>query len=346
MRKRSDRDGGRSGRRHFFLLAPLPPRPRIVADRRRGAGAAARSPARITSTARDPTASGDRQAIAAAAARAGLKFVILTDHGDGTRVPDAPAYIAGVLCIDAVEISTNGGHYVALGLGAGTVSARRRAGRRRRGCRRGSAGSASRRTRTRAGRSSPGRDWTLPFDGIEWLNADSEWRNETRAAPRARGVRLLRCGPARRSRRSSIDRYRTLAHWDALTSTTAGVLRIAGHDAHGGIGRSAEYRGTGQSGWLPGVPSYEASFRSFSTRVVLESGLTGDASADAAMLLAAIRRGRMFTTIDAIAAPALLDFHAVRGAARASMGDAVAARSRVLQRECRGALGGSDCAPA
>ena len=93
--------------------------------------------------------SGDRQAIAAAAARAGLKFVILTDHGDGTRAPDPPAYIAGVLCIDAVEISTNGGHYAALGLDrapyplggepAAVVEESR-----------GSAGSASRRTRTRA----------------------------------------------------------------------------------------------------------------------------------------------------------------------------------------------------
>src|SRR5437660_1084547 len=30
--------------------------------------------------------------VAAAAARAGLAFVIFTDHGDGTRAPDAPVY--------------------------------------------------------------------------------------------------------------------------------------------------------------------------------------------------------------------------------------------------------------
>ena len=54
--------------------------------------------------------------IAAAAARAGLQFVIFTDHGDGTRAPDPPIYESGVLCIDAVEISTSGGHYIALGL--------------------------------------------------------------------------------------------------------------------------------------------------------------------------------------------------------------------------------------
>ncbi len=49
---------------------------------------------------------GTMEEIAAAAARAGLRFVILTDHGDafGRRAP--PRYIGGVLCIEAVEIST------------------------------------------------------------------------------------------------------------------------------------------------------------------------------------------------------------------------------------------------
>ena len=36
--------------------------------------------------------SGDIDAIAAAAARAGLQFIIVTDHGDATRAPDPPAY--------------------------------------------------------------------------------------------------------------------------------------------------------------------------------------------------------------------------------------------------------------
>ena len=54
--------------------------------------------------------------VAAAAAAAGLKFIVLTDHGDGSREADKPQYRNGVLCIDAVEISTNGGHVVALDL--------------------------------------------------------------------------------------------------------------------------------------------------------------------------------------------------------------------------------------
>jgi hypothetical protein len=54
--------------------------------------------------------------IAAAAARAGLQFVILTDHGD-RGAPEPPSYRSGVLCIDGVEISTQEGHYAAVDLG-------------------------------------------------------------------------------------------------------------------------------------------------------------------------------------------------------------------------------------
>ena len=81
---------------------------------RRAASAACA--ARSTCTRGDRTAPAPPSEVAAAAARAGLQFVILTDHGDGTREPEPPAYRGGVLCIDAVEISTDGGHVVALGL--------------------------------------------------------------------------------------------------------------------------------------------------------------------------------------------------------------------------------------
>ena len=40
-----------------------------------------------------------------AAARAGLKFVVFTDHGDATRPPNPPTYRSGVLCLDGVEVS-------------------------------------------------------------------------------------------------------------------------------------------------------------------------------------------------------------------------------------------------
>ena len=68
----------------------------------------------IHSTRSDGTATPE--AIARAAGRAGLRFVVVTDHGDATRTPDPPRYIDGVLLIDGVEISAQEGHVVALGL--------------------------------------------------------------------------------------------------------------------------------------------------------------------------------------------------------------------------------------
>src|SRR6185503_8670831 len=113
--------------------------------------------------------------VAAAAARAGLKFVAFTDHGDATRKPDPPAYRSGVLCLDGVEISTTGGHYVALDMPASPFPLRGEARDVVEDVRRlGGFGIA-------AHPDSPKpqlrwREWTAPFDGIEMLNPDTSWR--------------------------------------------------------------------------------------------------------------------------------------------------------------------------
>jgi hypothetical protein len=293
----------------FFLLLTLPPRPQAAAwsgdpelPRRTVSGAY-----HIHTTRSD--GAGDRAAVAAAAARAGLSFVIITDHGDGTRAPDAPAYIEGVLCLDGVEISTNGGHYVALGMDAtpyplgGEASAVVEDVARF-----GGFGFAAHPDSARP--ELAWSDWTAPVDGLEWLSADSEWRDESRA----RLARVLfdykvRPGPALAS---MLDRPEaTLKRWDALTAQRQ-LLAIAGHDAHGSIGRAAEQGGALR--FLRGVPSYEASFRTFTTRVILDTAPGGEAGADARLLLDAIRRGRMFTVIDALATPGVADLRGWQGA--------------------------------
>lgn len=55
---------------------------------------------------------GSTTEIAQAASRAGLGFVILTDHN---VVPEAPRWVNGVLVISGVEVSTRDGHLVVLG---------------------------------------------------------------------------------------------------------------------------------------------------------------------------------------------------------------------------------------
>ena len=287
----------------FFLLLTLPPQPvRLAAAidpdkaKRTIAGAY-----HIHSNRSDGAA--DKDAIAAAAQRAGLTFIILTDHGDGTREPDPPAYLHDVLCLDAVEISTNGGHYVALDMPAAPYPLGGEPDTVVEDVNRlGGFGIVAHPDSPRPQLAWSA--WDAPFDGIEWLSADTEWRDESRLRlGRALLQYFVRPAPALAS---VLDRpVATFAHWDALTAHRP-VVGLAGVDAHGGIGRGLEEGGKRRPA-LGTIPSYEASFRTFTTRVILDQPLSGDASSDARSLMAAIRNGRVFTVIDALAGPGFLD---------------------------------------
>jgi len=284
----------------FFLLVTLPPEPATVdtsyADAdlvRRTAGGAYH----IHTTRSD--GAEDKASIAAAAARAGLAFAIFTDHGDGTRPPDPAEYIAGVLCIDGVEISTNGGHYVALDMPAAPYPLGGEAAAVVEDVARlGGFGVAAHPHSAKP--ELAWTDWRAPIDGLEWLNVDSEWRDES-------GPRLIRAlidyfvrpAPAIASVLDRPDA--TLEQWERL-SRQRRVVALAALDAHGGVRTRLE----GSSRFGIG-PSYEASFRTVSNRVVLARPLSGDAAADARAVMDAIRQGRVYTAIDAVAAGAYVD---------------------------------------
>ena len=117
--------------------------------------------------------------IAAAAARAGLKFLVFTDHGDATRKPDPPQYRSGVLCLDGVEISTSGGHYVAIDMPASPYPLAGEARDVVEDVRRlGGFGIAAPDSPSRS--SAGGLD--APIDGVELLNPDTGWRLWTQQA--------------------------------------------------------------------------------------------------------------------------------------------------------------------
>ena len=300
----------------FFVFA-IPPAPAPV-DVRSVQNLAARMPAgayHIHTTRSDGL--GDKNAVASAAQRAGLAFVIITDHGDGTRTPDPPVYIDGVLCLDGVEISTDNGHYVALDMPPAPY-------------RLGGAGEAVVEDVHRLGgfgvtahpdSAKPELRWTDGFDaidGIEWFNLDSEWRKDSRTRLARAGLGyLVRPAPALAT---LFDRPPTFGLWDRLTTRRA-VVGLAAVDAHGGVHKSAV---DGREASLSGIPSYEASFRAITNRVVLDAPLTGDAAADARAIYRAIRTGRVYSVVDAVAAPALLDFHAEAPTGLVPMGGAVA----------------------
>lgn len=283
------------------LLVTLPPSPRMFSLdtaspdllRRTVRGAY-----HIHTTRSDGAESKD--SVAAAAARAGLQLAIFTDHGDGTRAPDPPQYLHGVLCLDGVEISTNGGHYVALDMGAApyplggephaVVEDVERLG-----------GLGIVAHPLHPNQELAWREWGLPVGGIEWLNLDAEWRNEsTLAIGRLLFDYLLRPAAAVAS---VLDRPTvTFTRWDALASSRA-VLGLAGADAHGSRMGGLE---EGERTFAPG-PGYEASFRSVTNRLLLADGLTGDAVADATLVYEALRARRVYTVVDGIADGILLD---------------------------------------
>lgn len=291
-----------------------PPAAATPAPHWRPEGPVIRGAYHIHSTASDGT--GDLDEIAGAAARAGLQFVILTDHGDGTRTPAAPHYRSGVLCIEAVEINTAAGHLVALGARpsayplAGTGRAVLEDVHRLGG------------TDVAAHPGSP-RDslkwtaWDLPIDGLEWLNADSEWRDELLGSL----GRLLLTGALRPAETlaSILDRPAdVMSRWDALTRH-ARVVGLAGADAHARLGFRRQTEP--YEGWHLRIPSYEASFRTFALRVPLDVPLSGDARRDAADIIMRLRGGRTFTIVDGLATPGTFEFTATSADRTARMGD-------------------------
>jgi hypothetical protein len=285
----------------ILTLVNLPPSPMVLSGADPSLAArTVRGAVHVHTTRSDGL--GDKSSIAAAAEAAGLQFVLLTDHGDGTRPLDPPAYIDGVLCLDAVEISTDDGHYISIGaatapypLGGSGASVVEDVGRL------GGFGIAAHPTSLR--RELQWSDWEAPFDGLEWLNADSEWRDESRVQLSRSFIGYLLRPAGALSR--LLDRPSSaLARWDALAKERR-VLGIAGNDAHGGMGNRVE---DGSSRWSVRVPSYRASFGTFSTHVQLDAPLTGDAARDARSVLDGLKAGRFYTEIDAIATGAVLEF--------------------------------------
>lgn len=272
--------------------------------------------------------SGTVDEIAEAAQRAGLQFIIVTDHGDGTRQPDAPQYRHGVLVIDAVELNTTGGHLVALGLPAAPYPlAGTPADVMADVARLGGFGVAAHPDSPRATLKWTG--WDVPADGLEWINADSGWRDEP-AAALARALLGLPVRPAG-AVATLLDRpVDLLARWDAMGATRS-VPALAAADAHARLGADDPEP---SSLHVP-LPGYETVFRTFSNHVVLDHALTGDGPADAAAVLAAVRQGRVFTVVDAIATPGGLTFDA----GTAAMGDVVPAGAVTLRARVAGPAG-------
>ena len=265
--------------------------------------------------------------IASAAARSGLKFIVFTDHGDATRPPEPPAYRDGVLCLDAVEISTTGGHYIALdmpkapyllgGEPRDVVDDVRRLG---------GFGIVAHPDSPKS--DLRWRDWTAPFDAIEIINPDTSWRQQMTVPepadrmswPTRLLVQRIFSYPIRpaESIASLIQPTGILDRWDE-TVRHRRVVTVAGADAHAQIvWRSSDPE---QARLVVPVPSYESSFRSMSVRIRPEKALTGNAATDAGIVARAIRAGHLYTAVDGAATPPAFEFTATNARGTATAGD-------------------------
>jgi hypothetical protein len=80
------------------------------------------------------------------------------------------------------------------------------------------------------------------------------------------------------------------------------------------------------------LPGYEASFRVLSVRVRPERPLSGDAAADGATVMRAIRAGHLYTVVDAVATPPSFEFTATSAQETAREGDRLSPASTVMLR--------------
>jgi hypothetical protein len=260
--------------------------------------------------------------IAGAAARAGLKFVVFTDHGDGTRAPDRPVYRAGVLCLDGVEISTTGGHYIAMDMPPSPYPLGGEARDVVEDVKRlGGIGVAAHPDSPKS--ELRWREWTAPFDALEFVNLDTGWRRSMQAAgwrARLRLAEALIHYPMRPSETmAGLLQPSELAYqWNALAVRRRVVL-LAGADAHANLGlRAGDPADTRFA--LP-IPGYLPTFRTLSLHVRPERQLTGDASGDAALIMRAIRTGHLYTSLDAFASPPAFEFSATNALGTVHEGD-------------------------
>jgi hypothetical protein len=274
------------------------------------------------------------EAIAASAARAGLRFVVFTDHGDATRAPDPPVYRAGVLCIDGVEISTTAGHYVALDMPAAPYPL----GGEPRDVvedvkRLGGFGIA-------AHPDSPKRelrwiDWNAPVDGMEIVNLDTSWRvlaQQSGLLPRWRLLAALGTYPFRSSETIAGllgGSPEILDRWESLTRRRR-VVAVAGADAHAKLALMDVEPGDNR--FSLAFPSYEAVFRTLSVHVRPDRPLSGDSRADASAIIGALRRGHLYVAIDGVASPPSFEFTAGNRQGLAREGDELAAGGPVTLR--------------
>lgn len=252
--------------------------------------------------------------IARAARRAGVDVVLLTDHDTlEAKRRGEEGWHGGVLVLVGEEVTpAHGNHTLAFGIereiahrglsGAEIAAAIRAAGGLSIAAHPFSRGSERFK---RAGRG-------IPHDGLESADLDAIelWSFLTDTAESLPSIPEALRFVARPTRVLEHPPERNLRTWDALCRTRR-LVAVGGLDAHQ-IGRRV-------GPVVVRLMGYKRSFRQLRTHVLCEQPLGGDLAADAEQVYGALREGRCYLAVDALAPARGFRFEAV-GDATVPMG--------------------------
>ncbi len=250
--------------------------------------------------------------IVRAGQRTGLDFVVLTDHDTlQPRFDGHQGYHDGLLLIVGEEVNTSAGHLLALGVGR-DVDQRGPLGLPALVREISDAGGLSIAAHPTGRR--PWTDWTLEeMDGLELLNANSDWRDDS-VLELARALVFLPFLPDGVFN-SLIDRPDEAIRLWTHRALRQSVTVIGSVDAHERIPLWGERHLS--------FPTYERLFGLIRTYVITDTELTGDADIDEAMLVDAVRRGNCYLVLEGYEPAPAFSFELIRGAQRTPMGSSV-----------------------
>jgi hypothetical protein len=233
---------------------------------------------------------GTPEEVVRAARATGLDFLGITDHNNLDAKPFEGAR-DGVLVIVGAELSTPVGHLLGLGLDRDPPFRFNGDGLDSLEDVRGLGGIAFAAHPFSARSDLRWSGWDLPGPwGVELLNGDSDARA---AWPRLLlTVGLYRFNPDYALLQGLGAPGQPLRRWDEMLSRRD-VVGLAGSDAHSNLRLTKR--------WSVRFPSYEALFRQARNHLLLDRPLTGDAAGDRAAVLDALRRGRFYIGLDALA---------------------------------------------